>query len=199
MMTEHNMVEYQKMVRGEEYNACDAYLIQLLNKCKDDCWEYNQIRPTDLQARNLKLQQMLGTSETDTFIVQPFWCDYGTNIHVGKRFFANFNWTVLDEAPVTIGDDCFIGPKVGIYPACHSTNPEERNTRREWAKPVTIGHSVWIGGGVVERKSAPVETERGVLSLPGGYSHFSECFEFFNRTLYAAFRIANVGLHHFGT
>ena len=48
MMTEHNMVEYQKMVRGEEYNACDAYLIQLLNKCKDDCWEYNQIRPTDL-------------------------------------------------------------------------------------------------------------------------------------------------------
>ena len=31
MMTEHNMVEYQKMVRGEEYNACDAYLIQLLN------------------------------------------------------------------------------------------------------------------------------------------------------------------------
>ena len=63
MMTEHNMVEYQKMVRGEEYNACDAYLIQLLNKCKDDCWEYNQIRPTDLQARNLKLQQMLGTSD----------------------------------------------------------------------------------------------------------------------------------------
>ena len=147
MMTEHNMVEYQKMVRGEEYNACDAYLIQLLNKCKDDCWEYNQIRPTDLQARNLKLQQMLGTSETDTFIVQPFWCDYGTNIHVGKRFFANFNWTVLDEAPVTIGDDCFIGPNVGIYTACHSTNPEERNTRREWAKPVTIGHRVWIGGG----------------------------------------------------
>ncbi|WP_301638447.1 sugar O-acetyltransferase [Xylanibacter brevis] len=147
MMTEHNMVEYQKMVRGEEYNACDAYLIQLLNKCKDDCWEYNQIRPTDLQARNLKLQQMLGTSETDTFIVQPFWCDYGTNIHVGKRFFANFNWTVLDEAPVTIGDDCFIGPNVGIYTACHSTIPEERNTRREWAKPVTIGHSVWIGGG----------------------------------------------------
>src|SRR5574344_640408 len=148
MMTEHNMVEYQKMVRGEEYNACDAYLIQLLNKCKDDCWEYNQIRPTDLQARNLKLQQMLGTSETDTFIVQPFWCDYGTNIHVGKRFFANFNWTVLDEAPVTIGDDCFIGPNVGIYTACHSTDPVERNSRREWAEPVTIGDNVWIGGSV---------------------------------------------------
>lgn len=30
MMNEHNMVEYQKMVRGEEYNACDAFLIPIL-------------------------------------------------------------------------------------------------------------------------------------------------------------------------
>ena len=37
-----------------------------------------------------------------------------------KRFFANFNFTVLDEARVTIGDDCFIGPNVSIYTACHS-------------------------------------------------------------------------------
>ena len=55
-----------------------------------------------------------------TFINQPFFCDYGKHIQVGKRFFANFNWTVLDEAMVTIGDDCFIGPNVSIYTACHS-------------------------------------------------------------------------------
>ena len=66
----------------------------------------------------------------------------------GKRFFANFNFTVLDEAPVTIGDDCFIGPNVSIYTACHSTDPVERNSRREWAEPVTIGDNVWIGGSV---------------------------------------------------
>ena len=49
---------------------------------------------------------------------------------------------------VTIGDDCFLGPNVNIYTACHSTNPAERLTRQEWAKPVTIGNSVWIGGNV---------------------------------------------------
>lgn len=38
-----------------------------------------------------------------------------------------------------IGDDCFIGPNVSIYTACHSTDPAERNTRNEWAEPVTIG------------------------------------------------------------
>jgi acetyltransferase-like isoleucine patch superfamily enzyme len=48
---------------------------------------------------------------------------YGKHISVGKRFFANFHFTVLDEAKVTIGDDCFIGPNVSIYTACHSTNP----------------------------------------------------------------------------
>ena len=33
--------------------------------------------------------------------------------------------------------------------ACHSTDPVERNSRREWALPVTIGNNVWIGGSVV--------------------------------------------------
>ena len=67
---------------------------------------------------------------------------------MGRRCFANFNFTVLDEAPVTVGDDCFIGPNVSIYTACHSTDPVEMNSRREWAKPVTIGYNVWIGVSV---------------------------------------------------
>ena len=91
---------------------------------------------------------MLGQADADTFINQPFYCDYGKHIRVGKRFFANFCLTVLDEALVTFGDDCFVGPNVSIYTACHSTNPVERNTRQEWAKPVTIGNNVWIGGSV---------------------------------------------------
>ncbi len=32
--------------------------------------------------------------------------------------------------------------------ASHSTDPVERNSRREWAEPVTIGNNVWIGGSV---------------------------------------------------
>lgn len=140
------MTEKEKMLRGEIYYACDAALIEELNAVKDLCWEYNQIRPTLIKERNRKLQQILGKSDDDTFINQPFYCDYGKHIRVGKRFFANFNLTVLDEAYVTIGDDCFIGPSVSIYTACHSTDPVERNTRYEWAKPVTIGNNVWIGG-----------------------------------------------------
>lgn len=136
------------MLAGEHYLAVDEALVKRLNEVKDLCWEYNQIRPTHLKERNEKLREILGQMDEDTFINQPFLCDYGKHIRVGKRFFANFGWTVLDEAYVTIGDDCFIGPNVGIYTACHSTNPEERNTREEWAKPVNIGDNCWIGGGV---------------------------------------------------
>ena len=142
------MTEKEKMLRGEVYNACDPDILRELNETKDRIWEYNQLRPTLLKERNEMLQRILGKSDEDTFINQPFYCDYCKHIRVGKRFFANFNWTVLDEAYVSIGDDCFIGPNVGIYTACHSTDPVERNTRSEWALPVTIGNNVWIGGGV---------------------------------------------------
>ena len=142
------MTEKQKMLSGELYDACDAALLEELNAVKVLCQQYNNLLPTDFVARNTMLQRMLGQADADTFINQPFFCDYGKHIRLGKRFFANFHLTILDEALVTIGDDCFCGPNVSIYTACHSTDPVERNARREWAKPVSIGNSVWIGGDV---------------------------------------------------
>ena len=139
---------WDDMVSGREYDATHPYLLERLNATKDRIWEYNKMRPSMLKERNELLRGLLGKSDGDTFINQPFYCDYGSNIRVGRRFFANFNFTVLDEAPVTVGDDCFIGPNVSIYTACHSTDPVERNSRREWAKPGTIGDNVWIGGSV---------------------------------------------------
>lgn len=47
---------------------------------------------------------------------------------------------------MTIGSHAFIGPNVSIYTACHPLDAAERNTGDEWALPVTIGDSVWIGG-----------------------------------------------------
>ena len=142
------MTEREKMLAGEIYDACDAELLKDLNEVKVLCQQYNNLLPTDFAARNAMLQQMLGQADEDTFINQPFLCDYGRHIRVGKRFFANFGLTVLDEAFVTIGDDCFIGPGVHIYTACHSIDPAERATRKEWAEAVTIGNNVWIGGNV---------------------------------------------------
>ena len=143
------MTEKEKMLAGMEYSAIDEELLRELNETKETVHDYNLLRPTDNAGKLKILKQLLGHIGDDNIIInQPFYCDYGKQISVGRRFFANFSFTVLDEAPVTIGDDCFIGPNVSIYTACHSTNPTERNSRREWAKPVTIGDNVWIGGSV---------------------------------------------------
>lgn len=142
------MTEKEKMLRGDIIDGTDQTLRNELNAMKVTIQAYNNLLPTLLDERNRMLHDILGRCDETTFINQPFYCDFGRHIFVGKRFFANFHFTVLDEAPVTIGDDCFIGPNVSIYTACHSTDPEVRNAHREWARPVTIGNSVWIGGSV---------------------------------------------------
>ena len=137
------------MLAGEIYSAVDPQLIEELTEVKEIIHDYNLLRPSEKEEAREILKGLLGHIADDNILInQPFYCDYGKQISVGKRFFANFNFTVLDEARVTIGDDCFIGPNVSIYTACHSTDPVERNSRREWAEPVTIGNNVWIGGSV---------------------------------------------------
>ena len=143
------MTEKEKMLAGEVYCAIDPQLLKELAEAKEVIHDYNLLRPSENEKKLELLKGLLGHIGDDKIIInQPFRCDYGKQISIGKRFFANFNFTILDEAPVTIGDDCFVGPNVSIYTACHSTDPLERNTRQEWAKPVTIGNNVWIGGSV---------------------------------------------------
>ena len=143
------MTEKEKMLAGELYSAVDEELLRELNEVKEVIYEYNSLRPSEHEKRLEILKSLLGHIGDDAIIInQPFYCDYGKQIRVGKRFFANFSFTVLDEARVTIGDDCFFGPNVSIYTACHSTDPVERNSRKEWALPVAVGNNVWIGGAV---------------------------------------------------
>jgi len=143
------MTEKEKMLAGLNYSAIDPELLRELSETREKIYDYNALRPSETEKMKAMLHDILGhIGDDDITVNQPFHCDYGRQISVGRRFFANFNLTILDEARVTIGDDCFIGPNVSIYTACHSTDPVERNSRREWAEPVTIGDNVWIGGSV---------------------------------------------------
>ena len=143
------MTEKEKMLAGMNYSAIDPELVREQGETREVIYDYNALRPSETAKMKQMLKELLGhVADDDITVNQPFHCDYGRQISVGRRFFANFNLTILDEAPVTIGDDCFIGPNVSIYTACHSTDPVERNSRREWAEPVRIGDNVWIGGSV---------------------------------------------------
>jgi maltose O-acetyltransferase len=56
---------------------------------------------------------------------------------------------ILDVAPITIGDDCQIGPNVQFLTPTHPLDPEPRRQKWEAAKPITLGDNVWLGGGVI--------------------------------------------------
>lgn len=141
--------EWGKMLSGEKYRADDDELIARLGETRVKLWEFNNMRPDHTEDMHGIIKGLMGSIGARFHINQPFRCDYGCNIFIGDDFFANFNLTILDEARVTIGDHCFIGPNVSMYTACHPLDANERNTLIEWAEPITIGDNVWIGGSAV--------------------------------------------------
>lgn len=78
----------------------------------------------------------------------PFYCDYGSNIHLGTRVFFNFNCIVLDVCDVRIGDYTLFGPGVQILTPLHPSDAKQRRGK-EFGKPVRIGADVWVGGGAL--------------------------------------------------
>ena len=159
------MTEKEKMLAGKVYDATAPELIAELKTTREILYEYNSLRPSETKRMKVILKDLLGHVADDEFIInQPFRCDYGKQISIGKRFFANFNFTVLDEASVTIGDDCFIGPNVSIYTACHSTDPVERNSRNRsrilWLGISWNFHSYKPVGGTKKQ-----EEDRSVIKL----------------------------------
>ena len=139
------MTEKEKMLAGELYTANDPELVRERKRAKELCRRYNL---GDAEGGAALLAELFGRS-TDAWLEPPFFCDYGYNVRLGSRVYANHNLVILDCAPVLIGDDVFIGPNVVISTAGHPIDAPTRTAGVEFAKAITIGDGVWIGGGVV--------------------------------------------------
>lgn len=118
-----------------------------ISKCKEKCFQYNQLSPNDRDTQQEILSVMLGHMGDHVIITPPFWCDYGYNISVGDYFYSNHNLVITDGAEVSFGDNVFIAPNCCFTTAEHAIDPEQRKAGIEVAKPITIGNNVWIGAG----------------------------------------------------
>lgn len=107
--------------------------------------QLNNLTLAELRQKQDLIKELFGSVGTNPFVGDNFHCDFGKNIHVGNNFHADYNCTMLDLAEIRIGDNCLIGPDVGIYSAGHRIQPEGR-IADVYAQPVTIGNDVWIGG-----------------------------------------------------
>lgn len=139
----------EKMIAGEIYQAMGRELFDERQYAKEQLHIFNNLEPSKVKGRNQIIKKLLGKTTNLFFIEPPFRCDYGYNIFLGDNFYANFNLTILDCAPVTIGANVMIGPNVSIFTAGHPVHPEPRVAGWEFAKPVTIEDNVWVGGHTV--------------------------------------------------
>ena len=143
------MTERERRDAGELYDAnYDPELGQLMDACKDACAEYNALRPSDWAAKEAKLRKIVGHLGEGVRVQAPFWCDYGTQITFGDRFYANHGLVILDAAKVTFGRDVFVAPNCGFHTAGHPLDAARRNQGLEYARPITVGDDVWFGAGV---------------------------------------------------
>jgi maltose O-acetyltransferase len=141
--------EKEKMIAGEFYEAFGEELFGERQHAKRLCRRFNETTEEQMAERDAILRELLGSCGENAYIEPSFRCDYGYNLHVGRNFYANYDLVVLDCCEVRIGDNCMIAPRVSIFTAAHPLDASTRTSGLEFAKPITIGDNVWIGGHAV--------------------------------------------------
>lgn len=152
------MTETEKMLAGMIYDPSDPTLAKRrlaahkLSKAYNDTFEDEEEKRADI------LRELLPHMGAGTYLQGPIQFDYGIYTTIGTNSYANFNFTVLDCCPVTIGNNVFFGPNCSVMTPVHPLLSAERNMRRrengelydlEYARPIVIEDDCWIAANVV--------------------------------------------------
>ncbi len=140
-----NKTEIEKLVAGESYDANSSELYQLQCATEELLIE---LRNTSSKTHKKLLQNLLGKIGKGSTIKAPFFCEYGKTISIGKRTYINMNVTMLDGAPILIGNNVLIGPGTGVFTSTHPLDYRERKKFIVTHHSITIEDNVWIGGNV---------------------------------------------------
>lgn len=149
--------QLERMHAGKLYDPSDAELAALRLKAHKLSRQYNNTDEDEEKLRAEILRQLTPNAKPGLFLQGPVYFDYGVFTSFGRNCYANFNFTVLDCCPVTIGDDVFFGPNCSLLTPMHSFLSAERNIRTrpdgsaydlEYAKPISIGSNCWLAGNV---------------------------------------------------
>ena len=151
------MTEFEKMCAGKLYDPSDKELAKMRLNAHKWSKDYNDTYEDEEEKRAEILKKLCPNLGKGTFLQGPVQFDYGVNFITGAYCYANFNLTVLDCAPVTLGNDVFIGPNCQLVPPIHPLLSEERKMRFkedgsaydiEYAKPIVIKDGCWLASGV---------------------------------------------------
>ena len=149
--------EEERIFAGKLFASEVPELVARKRKAHRLSQEFNNLFEEDAEARLAILRDLLGGIGDGTLFLGPIRFHYGCHTTIGRGCFVNVNFTVQDDARVTIGDHCSFGPNVTIVTPQHPLLPDERRalvckdgTKRHvcYAEPVTIGNDCWFGANV---------------------------------------------------
>lgn len=144
------MDNLERMRAGLIYDPADPALVVEQTQALELLYEFNATRPSESEKRARLLRDMFASIGEGCYIEPPLHANWaGRNVRLGRRFYANFNLTLVDDGPIDIGDDVMLGPNVTITTAGHPVLPEIRRSGAQFNIPVRIGDNVWIGSGVL--------------------------------------------------
>ena len=178
------MNQRQRQLAGKLFDAHSEELMEIKQRAHSLCQDYNTTRENDPIRRRL-IRDLLGSIGEGTYFQGPIRFNYGCNTTIGRNCYVNFNATILDDGPVTIGDHVMIGPNVSIMASSHPLLWQEREALRypdghvgmsEYAPPITIGDHVWLAcnvtvcGGVTIGEGAVIGAGSVVTrDIPAGW------------------------------
>lgn len=144
------MLNRERMDAGLIYNPSEAALADEQTEALELLYDFNATRPSQGSEREALLHRMFASVGENCYIEPPLHSNWGgRNVHLGNAVYANFNLTLVDDAPIHIGDNVMFGPNVVVATAGHPVSPELRRRAAQFNLPVTIGDNVWIGAGAL--------------------------------------------------
>ena len=142
------MTELEKLRAGLEYDLWDPEISGMKKEAMAGCDRLNALSLYQTEEREAAIRALFGKVGAHPSVNPVFHCDCGKNIEAGDNLLINYNVTILDRGPVTIGNDVLIGPGCVITTTGHPMNAEGRRRHLGYMRPVKIGNDVWMGGNV---------------------------------------------------
>ena len=144
------MTEKDKLHTGDIYFPGDPEIHKEQTACQEKLYDFNQTRPGELDKRTAMLKDMFAEIGEGCYIEPPLHANFGgKHVHFGKRVYANYNLTLVDDTHIYVGNDTMFGPNVTLATAGHPIDPELRSRGLQYNMPVRIGNNCWLGAGVV--------------------------------------------------
>ncbi|WP_435302709.1 sugar O-acetyltransferase [Ligilactobacillus cholophilus] len=139
----NNLITNQKI-----FDETSSIIITAHQHALKICAQYNSLVLENQGYDDQLLRNLFHHVGTDLYIEPNFNCQFGFNIDLGNEVFLNHDCTLQDFAPIIIGNQANIAPRVGFYTA--SAVPQKNRSQHAMiAKPIILQDNVWIGGNAV--------------------------------------------------